>query len=82
LSITTISSKGQVTIPKEIREELELEPGDKVKFELGSGGTILKRVPRPSISMRGLGRRAKKRLGDIPIADLLDSMREEDLEEL
>lgn len=29
----TVTSKGQITIPREIRESLRLEPGDKVIFE-------------------------------------------------
>jgi AbrB family looped-hinge helix DNA binding protein len=28
-----VTTKGQVTIPKEIREELGIEPGDEVVFE-------------------------------------------------
>jgi len=30
----TLSSKGQITIPKEIRERLDLKKGDKIEFEL------------------------------------------------
>ena len=33
--IATITSKGQVTIPVEIREQLGLSPRDKVIFRLG-----------------------------------------------
>jgi AbrB family looped-hinge helix DNA binding protein len=28
----TMTGKGQVTVPKEIREKLNLKPGDKVEF--------------------------------------------------
>jgi len=31
-STSTISSKGQVTVPQEIRKRLGLEPGDRVEF--------------------------------------------------
>jgi len=40
-----LSSRGQVTIPKEVRESLGLEPGDHVTFELITGdAVILRRV--------------------------------------
>ena len=40
-----LSSNGRVTIPKEVRELLGLEPGDDVTFEFASGdGVILRRV--------------------------------------
>ena len=32
MSIATISSKGQITIPVEIRNGLGLSPGDKINF--------------------------------------------------
>lgn len=34
---TTISSKGQLVLPKAIREELGVKPGDKVVFVLRQG---------------------------------------------
>lgn len=41
-----VTAKGQVTIPKEIRDALGIEPGDEVRFEeSGSGYTIRKEEP-------------------------------------
>ncbi len=40
-----LSSKGQVTIPKEVRESLGLQPGDFVTYEIaGNDSAILRRV--------------------------------------
>ncbi len=36
----TITAKGQVTIPKPIRDKLQLRPGDKIDFVLDSGGEV------------------------------------------
>jgi antitoxin PrlF len=36
----TITSKGQVTLPKPIRDQLRLKPGDKVEFLLDETGTL------------------------------------------
>ncbi len=43
---STISSKGQITVPQEIRNRLGLEPGDRVEFVVEEGRTVL----RPSRS--------------------------------
>lgn len=41
-----ITSKGQVTIPKEIRGRLGLRPGDQVEFvEDAAGVRLKKRIP-------------------------------------
>ena len=41
---STLTSKGQVTIPKEIRDALDLSPGDRVGYELEDGSVRLRRV--------------------------------------
>ncbi|WP_434522721.1 AbrB/MazE/SpoVT family DNA-binding domain-containing protein [Halorubrum sp. AS12] len=41
-----VTTKGQVTIPKEIRDALGIEPGDEVDFErVGSEYRLQKRAP-------------------------------------
>ena len=42
-----LSSNGRVTIPKEVRELLGLEPGDDVTFELTKGDTVILRRVEP-----------------------------------
>ena len=38
-----VTSKGQVTIPREVRDALEIHAGDEISFELISGKAILKK---------------------------------------
>jgi AbrB family looped-hinge helix DNA binding protein len=38
-----ITSKGQVTIPKEMRDEFALLPGTEVEFVAGDGGELIVR---------------------------------------
>jgi len=40
---STISVKGQVTIPMEVRERLGLEAGTVVLFDLREGGVLLRK---------------------------------------
>jgi AbrB family looped-hinge helix DNA binding protein len=41
-----VTTKGQVTIPKEIRDEMGIEPGDEVSFEKTEEGyTVRKEEP-------------------------------------
>ncbi len=40
---TTMSSKGQVTVPREVRERLGLQAGDKIAWSMLSNGTIVLR---------------------------------------
>lgn len=47
---TTLTSKGQVTIPKHIRDALGLGPGSAVDFELDEQGRV---VLRPARAARG-----------------------------
>lgn len=38
---TTVTIKGQVTIPKPVRDRLGLEPGSAVDFELAPDGRVV-----------------------------------------
>jgi AbrB family looped-hinge helix DNA binding protein len=44
MDTSRMTVKGQVTIPKSIRERLGLHPGDAVEFEEEPGGIRLKKV--------------------------------------
>lgn len=44
MNVSRLSSKGQVTIPRKIREAIGLKPGDLVTYELQDQVIRLKRV--------------------------------------
>jgi AbrB family looped-hinge helix DNA binding protein len=46
--VGTLSTKGQVTIPKDIRAALHLRPGDKVLFDVEGGDSARVRKAEPS----------------------------------
>ena len=41
----TVTSKGQITLPKAIRDALGLRPGDRVYFRLHDGRAVLAKIP-------------------------------------
>lgn len=45
----TLTSKGQTTIPKEIRDSLGLKAQDRLNFTLMPNGTVIMRVKNKSI---------------------------------
>lgn len=49
MSNATLTSKGQTTIPKEIRDSLGLKPKDRLNFTLLHDGTVIMRVKNKSI---------------------------------
>jgi antitoxin PrlF len=40
---STLTSKGQTTIPKEVRDHLKLQSGDQIDFVIQENGTVLLR---------------------------------------
>ena len=48
-----VTSQGQVTIPRQIRDHLEIVPGDVVAFELAPDGRV---VPVKAGPVRSVGR--------------------------
>ena len=57
----TITSKGQLTIPKAIREQLNLQSGDKVEFLVDKDGSVRIVTITASITkLKGMVPRPKK----------------------
>lgn len=40
MAIATITSKGQITLPREVRDHLHVREGDRVEFEIDRGGEV------------------------------------------
>lgn len=40
MASATVTSKGQITIPKKVREALRLSAGDRVEFLIEKGGKV------------------------------------------
>jgi len=62
--LVTVTDKGQLTVPKAIRDQLGIQPGSKLDFEAQADGTLRVRVlTRGAGSLFGLlhrpGRRPK-----------------------
>ena len=57
MSIATLTSKGQITVPRDVRKELGLEPGTKVSFVHNAEGDIV---------VQRVGRSVKELSGALP----------------
>lgn len=59
--VSTVTQKGQVTIPKSVRDNLHLMTGDRVEFILNDRGeVVLKPVTRKVVEVAGLLSKYKK----------------------
>lgn len=53
--LATLTSKGQITIPKQARDALHLVPGDRVEFVFGDDGRLfLLSANRAVKSLKGM----------------------------
>jgi antitoxin PrlF len=57
MSMATITSKGQITLPKEVRDELRLKEGDRVSFEKIDGRFVLRPQNKSVMDLAGILRR-------------------------
>ncbi len=48
MPVSTTTSKGQTTVPKEVREALDLKPGTKLRWEV-QGGKVTITADRPAL---------------------------------
>ena len=66
---STLTSKGQTTIPKEIRDGLGMKSGDRMTFTMLPDGTALMRVKNKSV-MSLAGSLRKKGQKAVPVEQL------------
>ena len=65
----TLTSKGQTTIPKEIRDSLGMKPGDRMTFTLMPDATVVMRVKSRSVNELA-GMLKKKGRKSVPVEQL------------
>lgn len=53
MSYSTLTRKGQVTIPKSLRDQLGLNLGDRISFHLRGEEIVLKPVHRTILDLQG-----------------------------
>ena len=75
-SATSMTVKGQVTIPKNVRVQLGLRPGDRVQFRLTKHGFVLQKAVEESVLDKWVGTFTHLRGRDPD--DLVDEMRGRD----
>jgi antitoxin PrlF len=44
MTTATMTSKGQITVPKEVRDRLGIQQGDKIEFVVEDGKTVVRRA--------------------------------------
>jgi len=72
-----VGERGQVTIPKEIRDEFGLGPETEVEFRVEGGSIILKKAPKRLNLSKWKGRCSKQfvKLGYSSVDEFIDDVR-------
>lgn len=59
---STLTSKGQITLPKQIREHLHVAPGDRIDFVVKDNGLVVVRPTRSRLKqLRGMLRDRRRK---------------------
>jgi len=67
---STLTSKGQITIPKEVREHLGVDTGDRLSFVvLDDGSVVVRPLTRHVRELGGLLHRPGRRTVSLPEMD-------------
>jgi len=73
MAVVTVSSKGQITLPKKIRDELRIREGSKLQV-LGVGGQVTL-IPIPQDPIKALKGSVKFKR---PVSEVMREIREEE----
>lgn len=79
-----VGAKGQVVIPKAIRDEIGIEPGDEVTFESDGADVKVRRIESDPSHLAEMLRSLRGSWADVPLGTeelLAERRRERELEE-
>lgn len=78
IEMATVSSRGQICIPNDIRKDMGLKEGSKVIFALVGDSLIMKRVSMQTFAeITKPLKDAKKNIREDEVVDLIHKMRKE-----
>lgn len=72
-NVATITSKGQITIPINIREEFKMESGVKLEFVINNGRLIVFPINKSVKNLKGFLKKPKKALS---VEEMNDAIRD------
>lgn len=61
MSESTVTIKGQTTLPKIVRQALDLQPGDQLRYVILDDGQVRLMRTRPVAELAGILRRAGRK---------------------
>lgn len=71
MSEATMTSKGQVTIPADIRKLMQLQAGERVVFTvLEDGTTVMRAKTRSILDLKGILKRNSQKRSRVSIRDM------------
>jgi len=73
MASATITSKGQITVPKEIREALGVHPGDRLAFRARGDGTVV--VEAETVDLLSLRGALKPRRKGVTVEAMNEAIR-------
>ena len=74
MSSSTMTVKGQVTLPKPIRDKLGVEPGDRVEFRVKPSGEVVVEVS--TVDLRSLRGMLKPRERGVTVEQMNETIRQ------
>lgn len=69
----TMTSKGQITVPKDVRTALGVGPGDRLAFRIATDGTVT--VEAETVDLRSLRGSVKSRVRGVTLDEMNDIIR-------
>ena len=73
MATATLTSQGQLTLPKAIRDLLDLKPGDRVSFHVREDQTVV--VEPETVDLRGLCGALKSRRQGVTLEEMDEAVR-------